>query len=71
VYMSPPLTRTSWHFASLSAGTILRLYFCYSALMVKSGLLFFELFQHDACIGHERDIRECTTNMASVRIKSN
>jgi hypothetical protein len=42
--MSPPLTRMSWHFASLSAGTILRFYFCYSALMVKSGLLFFEQY---------------------------
>jgi hypothetical protein len=43
--MSPPLTRTSsWHFASLSAGTILRFHFCYSAVMVKSGLLFFEQY---------------------------
>jgi hypothetical protein len=43
--MSPPLTRTfSWHFASLSARTILRFYFCYRVLMVKSGLLFFEQY---------------------------
>lgn len=44
--MSPPLTLTSSsHFASLSEGTILRFFnFCYSALMVKSGLLFFEQY---------------------------
>jgi hypothetical protein len=68
--MSPPLRRTSWHFASLSGGTILRFYFCYSALMLKSGLLFFEQY-FNICIWHGRGIRQCTTIMASIRIKSN